>query len=103
MKLYTSTCLNVHLIFCVIRYEAILKMMLLNRVEYMYEGIRDRPFGFLGGRVRGCFFQQLKTRIVFRQSESIYFCNHKTYFIIVIGPIRMFSFSFIKYVSDQHT
>ena len=59
--------------------------------------IRYRSFGFLVGG--GVVFPISLKLDFFRLSESIYFLQHEKstfFFQLVLGPIRMFNFSFIK-------
>ena len=55
---------------------------------------RDRPFGFLV--VGGAVFSNSLKLYFFRQSECVSFCNHKVFSQVLLGPICMFNFSFIK-------
>ena len=85
------------------KYEAILKIMLLYLIEecsldFFYQGQLDHLVFWWG---KGCFFQYMKIDFL-RQSESIYFCNHrKVFFIIAIRPLRkLTSVSTSKNISD---
>ena len=61
---------------------------------FLLEAVTARPFGFLVGE--GPFVPIDGTRFL-RQSECIYFCNHRKYFYnCLLGPIRKFKFSLNK-------
>ena len=97
MKLYMSALLNIRLIFCVIhvKYEAILKIMLLYLVEKVWLSRFFLKIWFSGGGA-AVSFEQLKLYI-FRQIENIYFCNHeKSFFTMPFSLIRKLNISFIK-------
>ena len=63
--------------------------------------IRDRPFVFLvgggggGGGAGADFFQQLKLDFFIDKVKVFFFCN-KFYLQLLLAPIHLFSFSFIK-------
>ena len=63
------------------------------RFDYFFKLWTDHWFS---GGERGCFPQQLKSRLSFKQSGSVYFSNHKKVCLkLLLCHIRMFYVSFI--------